>query len=162
MIAGYAVRFEKILKDSAAASSEEEVVQPSAENGPTPAGMETPTVIGSHLSSTEQPPITISEVKTTAIDDEGKTEVTASAGDPVDAEPTQVSQNTGIARLLASTGGISAVGTAIWGFVSGHLDAIAVGIVCLTLLILALIFRGAIMDAIRMQTAADPNKYNVK
>lgn len=77
-------------------------------------------------------------------------------------EAAQVSQGGRMSTMLASLGGLGGVATAIGGFISANTNLIAVGIVCLTVVILALIFRKAIMDAIRMQTAADPSKYNVK
>lgn len=86
---------------------------------------------------------------------------TTPKGDPPDAAPVQVSKSGPLAKWLFSGGGLGALGTAIWGFVQGNLNAVAVGLICLTVLILAIIFRGAITDAIRMQSAADPDKRNV-
>lgn len=82
-------------------------------------------------------------------------------GDPPEVPPVQVSQNGPLAKWLFSGGGLTALGGAIWGFVQGNLNAVAIGIICFTLLIIVLIFRGAITDAIRMNTASNPDRKNV-
>jgi len=155
LIAGYAIKFERILTVSQAA--------PAASTDLQPAGAAEKSA---DTSSDPQvaPPVTdlvLAEVKTTAIKDEVKTETTAKAGDAVDAPPTQVSQNQSFARWLFSGGTTTAVGTAIWAYMTNNANVIGIAIICVTALIVALVFRGAITDAIRMQTAADPDKKNV-
>lgn len=77
-------------------------------------------------------------------------------------DPIQVS--TGANKTLWATimgtvmGGIGVVK----GFFSDNLLLIVVGIICATLVILALIFRTVIMDYARLQLFGDPNKYNAK
>lgn len=87
--------------------------------------------------------------------------VTTPAGDAPDVPPVQVSHNGPLAKWIAGGGGLTAVGTFVWGYIQSNPSAVGIAVVCLTLLIIAIIFRGAITDAIRMQTAADPNKKNV-
>jgi hypothetical protein len=74
----------------------------------------------------------------------------------------QVSTGGGISRFLTTVGGVGGLMTAIGGYFSGNAGLIAVGIVCATVVILALIFRQVIMDWARVHIAADPNRYNVK
>lgn len=115
--------------------------------------------------STEQPPnLPVIEQKTVeASDGQAVTTTQAAPGtNPHTDEPAQVSQGGPISRWIAGMGGTAGLITAVSGFITANTSLIAVGIVCVTVLILALIFRTAILDAIRMQTAADSNKYNVK
>jgi hypothetical protein len=58
-------------------------------------------------------------------------------------------------------GGLAMVGTFAWNYIQSNPSAVGIVAICITLLIVALVFRGAITDAIRMQTAADPTKKNV-
>lgn len=165
LIAGYAKLFEDILKDSVAASSIDIPTAPSNppehlastvlhEENANP----TPTV------STPQPSISeTTQVATTQGDSvvTEQTTVSTPKGDAPDVEPTQVTKNGPLSQWLFTGGGLSAFGTMIFGFVQTNLNAVAVGIICLTLLIFVIIFRKALTDAIRMQTAADPDKKNV-
>lgn len=62
-------------------------------------------------------------------------------------------------------GGIAALGgalAAVKGWLNNHDMVLAAGIICLTLIALSLIFRKAILDYLRIQTASDPTKINVK
>jgi hypothetical protein len=124
----------------------------------------------SSLDSSTQPPSTSTIEETKAVTQQTgnttqavQTTVTTSApkGDDPSVPPTQVSKRGPLAMWLFSGGGLASLGTVLWGFVQTNLNAIAVGMVCLTVLTLAIIFRHAITDAIRMQTAADPDKKNV-
>lgn len=117
--------------------------------------------------STEQPP-PIEQPVTTTVTEATTTETastvvstTQPAGDPPDIPPTQVSQNGPLAKWLVGGGGLTAVGTFVWGYIQSNPSAVGIAVICVTLLIVAIIFRGAITDAIRMQTAADPEKKNV-
>jgi hypothetical protein len=144
-IAGYAQKFEDLLRASKV-------------NGalPTVAVPEPASITAS--APAEQPV----EIKTTeAVSPTTVVEATKPAGDAPDVTPTVVTKNGPLAKWLFSGGGLAALGTAIWGFVQSNLSAVAIGIICVTLLIIVLIFRGAITDAIRMQTASDPDKKNV-
>lgn len=113
------------------------------------------------LPSTEQP----IETKTTEAVQTASTttvvEQTTPAGDPPHAAPTEVSKNGGLAKLLAGSGMLTTFGTMMWGYFSTHVTEASMIAICVTLLLLALMFRHTIIDAIRMQTASDPNKKNV-
>lgn len=107
-----------------------------------------------------------SEIKTTEVVQSGgqttATEVSqiVPKGDPPAAPAIKVTENGLFAKLLAS-GGLSAVGLFAWNYIQSNPSAVGIVAICVTALILALIFRGTITDAIRMQTAADPEKKNV-
>ena len=107
----------------------------------------------------------IVETKTTEVVQVGDTthavETTQPKGDPPDADPTKVSTGGPLARWLFSGGVLTSLATSVWAFVTANGNVIAIAVVCITVLIIVLIFRGAITDAIRMQTAADPDKKNV-
>lgn len=151
LIAGYANQFEDILRASKLAAV--------PQSTPT----EVIPVEESLVPADTPPPAP--EIKTTEVAQAGGTttavETTVPAGDPPEAAPVQVSQNGPLAKWIAGGGGLTAIGGLVWGFIQSNLNAIAIGIICLTLLIIVIIFRGAITDAIRMQVAADPNKKNV-
>jgi lysozyme len=118
-----------------------------------------------------QPPITtaVEQTETKATDSTGdqttatETKVTATIpkGDHPEAAPTQVSKNGPLAKWIAGGGGLGALGTLVWGYIQSNPSAVGIGIICGTALIIAIIYRGAITDAIRMQIAADPDKKNV-
>jgi putative chitinase len=146
-IAYYARNYEKILRNSAVASSSE----PSEQRTEQSPSVEQPPSISTKTEVTEEPGKTVAVQET----------VTAPKGDAPDVPPTKVTVNGPLAKWLFSGGGLATFGTAIWGFVQGNLNAVAVGMICLTLLIVVLIFRHAITDAIRMQTASDPDRKNV-
>lgn len=119
-----------------------------------------------NTADTDPPPST--EVKVTEVHQQDEqhtvaTETTVSQpkGDAPEVPPTKVTKNGPISNWLFSGGGVLAIGSAIWGFVQSNLNAVAVGIICLTLLIVVIIFRKALTDAIRMTTAADPDRKNV-
>lgn len=109
----------------------------------------------------------VTETKTTEVTQVGLTTLaveqsqTVPAGDPPEAAPTQVSQNGPLAQWIAGGGGLAAIGSLVWGYIQSNPSAVGIAVICITLLIIAIIFRGAITDAIRMQTAADPEKKNV-
>lgn len=111
--------------------------------------------VESTQSSTQQVGEVVKTEQTTVTQEQPK-------GDPVDAEPVKVSVGGPLARWLFAGGGLMGLGTAAWGFVQSNLNAVGIGIICVTVLMLAIIFRGAITDAIRMQSASDPDKRNVK
>lgn len=157
LIAGYAQAFEEILRasktNSAVAATNpsdnapiKEVPQSPAEQPPTPQ---------------EQP----TETKLTESTETGDKIVTASvttpAGDAPDVPPTQVSQNGPLAKWLAG-GGMASIGLFVWQYIQSNPSAVAIGIICVTALIFAIIFRGTITDAVRMTAASDPGKKNVK
>jgi hypothetical protein len=105
----------------------------------------------------------------TAVDEENKTvlqQQTTQVEDRPGTNPNdpavQVSTGGGISRFLTTIGGVGGLVTAAGGYFSGNAGLIAVGIVCATIVILALIFRQIIMDWARVHIAADPNRYNVK
>ena len=162
LIAGYAKQFEAILRASKVSAASP---LPSPTATPTTAINETPN------PADQAPPIDpgtpITETKTTEVTQVGATTLaveqsqTVPAGDPPDATPTRVSHNGPLAKWIAGGGGLTAIGTFVWGYIQSNPSAVGIAVVCLTLLIIAIIFRGAITDAIRMQTAADPEKKNV-
>jgi hypothetical protein len=82
-------------------------------------------------------------------------------GDDPSVPPVQVSRNGGRAYWQAASGGVGTAATAVLGYLTGHLDAAAIIAIVVGAIVISLIFRGAITDAIRMQTAADPDKKNV-
>lgn len=133
-------------------------------NNPATDSAPEPSIIPDPNPSPSVDPVT--ETKTTEVTQEGgKTTAveqsqTVPAGDHPSVTPTQVSQNGPLAKWLAGGGG-AAVGLYLWNYIQSNPSAVAIGIVCLTALIFAIIFRGTITDAIRMQTAADPDKKNV-
>jgi len=153
VIAGYAFAFEKALNSSAAAPvPTNTAISPRSDQEQEPSVNDPQTV---------QPPIPDS-TKLEVTPDSVKLETTNSPkGDLPDAAPTKVSTNGPLAKWLFSGGGLMGLGTAVWGFVQGNLNAVGIGIICVTVLILAIIFRGAITDAIRMQSASDVDKRNV-
>lgn len=65
-------------------------------------------------------------------------------------------------KVWAALGGLSGMGVAAGGFLKGNTAIIIVGIICVTLIIFVIIFRQIIMDYVRMQLGASPDKYNVK
>lgn len=169
LIAGYANQFEQVLKDSAAASS---IDPPQAPNPTeqTPVLRSEQEQLTPTPDSTPQPSIEEkTQVATTQGDQTVTTEqtVTTPKGDPPEAEATQVSKNGPLAKWLFGSGGALSIATGLWGILSTNLSSggavvvVAVAIIVIGLLIGALIFRGAITDAIRMQTHADPDKKNV-
>jgi putative chitinase len=162
-IAADAVKFEGVLRkaktsDSAAPADDSANVSASHPPLTDPAGIPSP-----GESPTPQPAPT--EIKTTeAVQTAGVTsviETTAPAGDAPDVPPTLVSQNGTTAKWLFSSGTLTMVGTAVWAWMTNNANVIAVAVICVAALIAMFMFRGAITDAIRMQTAADPNKKNV-
>jgi putative chitinase len=162
LIAGYANQFENILRASklSAASSDHQTTSRDLLSSANQSATEPPTNEGQ--TNTDGQPV---ETKVTESTETGAKTVTASvttpAGDPPEATPVQVSQNGPLAKWIAGGGGLTAIGTFVWGYIQSNPSAVGIAVVCLTLLIIAIIFRGAITDAIRMQTAADPNKKNV-
>lgn len=124
------------------------------------------TATGGNPSDTLAPDnSSITETKATEITQQAgttlATEVKTPAGDPPEAAPVQVSKNGPLARWIAGGGGLGALGTFIWGYVTSNPSAVGIGIICVTLLIVVIIFRGTITDAVRMQIHADPDKKNV-
>lgn len=155
LIAGYARLFEKILKSSAVSNSAANT-DTASESSPIVNEPQEPTV----------PPNTQEEQTTVETDGEATvtattTTTTLPGTTPTDT-PVQVSTGGALTKWIVGSGGLSALGTLVWGFITANSSAAAIAIICITVLILALVFRSAILDAIRMQTAADPTKYNVK
>lgn len=83
-------------------------------------------------------------------------------GDRATDPPVQVSQG-GFKSLVATiVGGIGGGATAIWGALTSDTGVMIVGILCVTVLLLSLIFRQVLMDWLRMKLHADPKQGNVK
>lgn len=153
LIAGYAENFEVMLRASTSSAAP---LHTTSEN-PTDGASE------EIVAAIKESPI--QEKTTDIVRDDGKThavEQTTLKGDPPDAPPTRVTKNGPLAKWLAGGGGLTALGTFIWGYIQSNPSAVAIAIICITLLIVVIIFRGAITDAIRMQSAADPDKKNVE
>lgn len=113
-----------------------------------------------------QPPIITETTTTDAVQTGSKVHAVATTevqpkGDTPDVPATKVTTNGPLSKWLAGGGGLTALGTFVWGYIQSNPSAVAIGILCVTLLIVVIIFRGAITDAIRMQTSADPDKKNV-
>lgn len=81
--------------------------------------------------------------------------------DPATTPPVQVTTGAGITNWLFSGGALASVGASVWAWVTSNASVVAIAVICVTVLILAVIFRKAILDAIRLQVNADPNKHNV-
>lgn len=162
LISGYANQFEQILRDSKTTSAAAPAAIPSLESdlGKTANGDVIPT-------PNEQPPGSsgdITETKTTEVAQQGglttAVEQTTPGGDHPEVPPTLVSKNGPLAKWLLS-GGLAGLGAFIWTYIQSNPSAVAIAIICVTALIVAIIFRGAITDAVRMQAASDPTKKNV-
>lgn len=76
--------------------------------------------------------------------------------------PKQASTGSLKAKIIAAAGSLPAIWTAVKGFIDGNTFLVALGIICLTLLALSLIFRTVLMDWLRMKLASDPSRYNVR
>jgi lysozyme len=134
-----------------------DLAAPSATTTATPI---TPTEIEPTVS-----PIVSKEQTVEATKDNVTTSTTTSGvlpGTSPNDAPVQVSRNGLLSKITALVGGMGGIGTAIWGFLSANPSVGVVGVVCVTILILAIIYRGTIIDLLRMETASNPNKYNVK
>lgn len=148
----------------------EEILFPNSISAPVPAISEPIGLSDKGINKTadqsegQAPSSDITETKTTDIAQQGgmttAVETTTPGGDAPDVPPTRVSINGPLAKWLTS-GGISAVGLFAWNYVQTNPSAVGIAVICVTLLVVVIIFRGAITDAIRMQTAADPSKKNV-
>jgi hypothetical protein len=161
MIATYAENFEKMLRTSTSSAAPAAIPSEKGDHHPEEQGG----LVSAEQAADHSKAAEIVETKTTEVVQTGDTthavETTQPKGDPPDATPTKVSQNGPLAKWLAGGGGLTAIGTFVWGYIQANPSAVAIGIICITLLIIVIIFRGAITDAIRMQTAADPDKKNV-
>lgn len=83
-------------------------------------------------------------------------------GGKKDDAPIQASQG-GTKSLWATIGGGAAgIFTAVKGWVDGNNMLAVVGVICLTLLLLSLMFRQVLLDWLRMKLISDPSKLNVK
>lgn len=80
---------------------------------------------------------------------------------PID-EAIKVTVGGAATKWLTGAGGVGGLVVMVRGFLSDNTGLIIAGIVCATIVVLALIFRTVIMDYARMQLFGDPNKYNVK
>ncbi len=151
LIAGYIVSFTKILKASKASGAS----TPSASST---AVQSTP--IESTPQNVEPPPTQIAEqiINTGDTTPPEPPAVGGGATDPA----VQVSQG-GFKSVVATVvGSIGGGATAIWGAFTSDTGIMVVGIVCVTLLLLSLIFRQVLMDWLRMKLHADPKQGNVK
>ncbi len=156
LIAGYARNFEQMLRASNSAVAS----KPSELQGGNPT-VEPLNSAGSTADSIA------TETKTTEVVQSGdvtkavETTETQPKGDLPDAPATKVTTNGPLSKWLFSGGILTSLATSVWAFITANGSVIAIAVVCITVLIIVLIFRGAITDAIRMQTAADPDKKNV-
>jgi putative chitinase len=113
----------------------------------------------------EDPPV--QTLPTPQINVEHADQVKADASLPVeggrkDDPPKQASQG-GLKSTIATIfGGIGGLLTAIAGWLQNNGSLAMVGVICLTIVLLAWIFRQLIMDYFRMKYVADPTKINVK
>ena len=153
-------------KDSAAVQTAENLPLNAVNIANPGASSAAPNSASEDIATPEQPSI-ITETKITEAkqleESTVVTEQTATQpkGDAPEVSPTKVTVNGPISNWLFGGGGLMALLTGIWGIVQANLGAIAVGLICATALIVIIIFRKAITDAIRMQVAADPDKKNV-
>lgn len=150
LIAGYARLFEKLLKDSG--SSTNTAVQPA----------------DSTSLESDTADATVTPIETTQI-----AEQIINTGDAVTPDPPAVGGGITDPAVQASQGGFKSVvativgsigggATALWGAFTSDTGIMIVGIICVTLLLLSLIFRQVLMDWLRMKLHADPKQGNVK
>lgn len=131
-----------------------------SENAGSPVAGEAPEVGPANAGAVTE--TTLTEIKQVGSSTVATEQTTAEPkGDAVDVPPAQVSKNGPLAKWLFSGGTATMVGTAVWGFMTTNASVIGIAIICVAALIAMFMFRGAITDAIRMQTAADPDKRNV-
>lgn len=83
-------------------------------------------------------------------------------GGSKDDPPQQASQGGNKSLVTTIVGGLAGLGTAVGGWFKNEGSLKIIGIVCLTLVILAFMFRQVLLDWLRMKLMADPSKLNVK
>lgn len=79
-----------------------------------------------------------------------------------DDAPKQATQGGNKSLIATIVGGLAGGGTAIVGWIQNNATLAVVGVVCGTIVLLALIFRQIIIDYFRMKYMADPTKINVR
>lgn len=79
-----------------------------------------------------------------------------------DDEPRQASQGGKKSLIATIVGVVAGAGTAFQGWMQNSNALKVVGLVCITVVLLALIFRQLIMDYVRMMYMSDPTRINVK
>lgn len=65
-------------------------------------------------------------------------------------------------RIYGAVGVVAGALAAIKGWLTNHDAVLASGVICVTVILLALIFRKAILDYLRLEIASDSTKINVK
>lgn len=156
LIEGYARSFEKILKASVGGIQVPPI--PFAESLERSSAGEASGELTTQPAVVEQ---TVSEPAAGAPDVITTTTQTLPGTGPKD-EAVQVTTGATSSHVLFGTGTVTAIGTAIYGFITSNQNTIVVAIICATVLAVAIIFRKAILDVLRMQMAGDPTKYNVR
>lgn len=153
MIRGYYNRFLPILKQSLISGS-------STNTAALPAD--------STSLESDTADATVTPIETTQI-----AEQIINTGDAVTPDPPAVGGGVTDPAVQASQGGFKSVvativgsigggATALWGAFTSDTGIMIVGIICVTLLLLSLIFRQVLMDWLRMKLHADPKQGNVK
>lgn len=107
------------------------------------------------------------ETPVTQINVEHAEEVKASTPLPVeggrkDDAPKQASQGGTKSVIATAIGVLGGAGTAIGGWLQNSAALKIVGLLCITIVLLALVFRQLIMDYVRMTYMSDPTRINVK
>lgn len=140
-IAANAIKFEAILDRAAIEISEEEVKSEGL--SPKPESEPVPQINIEHAE----------EVKTVPQPIEGGRK---------DDKPIQASQGGRKSTIATIIAGLGAAWTAIQGWFQNSSALKITGILCLTIVILAWMFRQLIMDYVRMNYMSDPTRLNVK
>lgn len=133
LIAGYAVKFEQILKSSVAVTPKDSE----------PAINESTPVSNQPDSATPQPP------------------TSGVVGTRPEDPPVKVASGSTISTIFGWFGGAGAIASGVWGFISANPQPATVGMICFTLIVIAVLYRKFILDQLKMNISSDPNKYNV-
>jgi hypothetical protein len=122
------------------------------------ASIDSGAIVGSVPDSGQAPPAVNIEHA-----DQVSTETTTPVpGGQKDDPPIQASQGGNKTVAATSIGGAIGVATAIFGWIQNNGSLVTMGVICATVVILALIFRQFILDFLRMRYISDPNRINVK
>lgn len=94
--------------------------------------------------------------------DEVKATPTPIPGATKDDAPMQASQGGRKSLIATIVGVIGGAGTAIGGWLQNSAALKIAGVICVTVVLMALIFRQLIMDYVRLNYMSDPSRLNVK
>lgn len=83
-------------------------------------------------------------------------------GGQKDDAPIQASQGGNKSMIATIVGVVGGVGTAIGGWFKNESSLKIVGVLCVTVVVLSMVFRQVLLDWLRMKLIADPSKLNVR